>query len=84
MSAAHVTGGALGVALGAILASLLRRFGGVSLSYADAALLGGALGAAGVGIAHAVWHIGLGPIFARILHGPGSKPGPQSPGTAGP
>lgn len=75
MGAVHVSGAAIGAALGAILAASLHRYHVTAVTDAEAALIGAAMVAACVGIAHALWNIGLGPIFDRILHGP-AKPSP--------
>lgn len=73
MNASHVTGAALGAALGALLVGLLHHFKVTAISDADAALMGSAFVALGVGVAHAIWQVGLGPIFSRVVHGP-AKP----------
>ena len=70
MNASHVAGGAIGLALAAVVVALVRRYASTTFSDTDATLIGGAAVAIGVGIAHAVWQVGLGPIFSRILHGP--------------
>lgn len=77
MRPSHVTGGVIGGLLGAAFAGLAHHYGLTSLSETDAALVGAGAVAAGVAAAHAIWNIGLGPIFARIAHGP--KP-PATPG----
>lgn len=70
MNASHVTGAGLGAAFGALLVGLLHHFNVTVLSDTDAALIGAAFVALGVGVAHAVWNVGLGPVLNRILHGP--------------
>ena len=76
MNASHATGAALGAILGAILVASLKRYGVTSLSLADASLVGSGMIAAGTGVAHAAWNIGLSPIFSRLIHGPGENTGP--------
>jgi hypothetical protein len=70
VTAAHVSGATLGAALGAILAASLHRYHVTAVTDAEAALIGAAMVAVGTGAAHAVWNVGLGPLWARILHGP--------------
>ena len=77
MKASHVTGGVIGGLLGVLAVGLAHHYGITSMSDTDAALVGGAAAAGGVAVAHAVWNIGLGPIFRRILHGPAA---PSTPG----
>lgn len=83
MDASHVSGAALGATLGAILAAALHRYHVTAVTDAEAALIGAAFVALGVGIAHALWTIGLGPIFSRIIHGP-SRPQVAPPVTPPP
>lgn len=75
MNAPHVTGGTIGVALGALAVGLLKHYGVTTFSDADAALIGGAAGGLGVGVAHGLWNVGVAPIVSRLIHGP-AKPAP--------
>lgn len=70
MDASHVTGGTLGGLAAIIVVGLLRHFGVSSIDPTEAAAVAAAAMAGGVAVAHAVWNIGLGPIFSRIVHGP--------------
>lgn len=86
MNASHVTGAGIGAVLGAILAAALDKYTGLTISTAEAALIGAAVAGLGVGVAHAVWNVGLGPIFRRIIHGPQSaspSPPPAPPPPVG-
>lgn len=74
MDASHATGAGLGTLAGALLVGLLHHFKVTSISDADAALIGAATAALGVGVAHAFWNIGVGPIIQRVIHGPSKQP----------
>jgi hypothetical protein len=76
MNGAHVSGAGIGAVIGAILVSLFRRYSVAGITAAEAALIGAGCVAAGTGIAHAVWSIGLGPMCDRLLHGPKTAPPP--------
>ena len=79
MSTAHVSGAALGATLGAILAAALHRYHVTAITDAEAALIGAAMVALFVGVAHAVWNVGLGPILQRVMHGPPARQTPPPP-----
>lgn len=89
MNVNHVSGAAVGAVLGAILVACLHRYGIAAISDSQAALIGAGTAAAGVGVAHALWTVGLLPIIHRILHGPpkpdaSEQPQPQpTPSPAG-
>lgn len=76
MDASHATGGTIGGLLAAAGVGLLRHYGVSSIDPTEATIAGVASVAGGVAVAHAVWNIGLGPIVARILHGPKAAPSP--------
>lgn len=70
MKPSHVTGGAIGGLLGVLAVGLAHHFKITSMTDTDAALVGGAAVGAGVGIAHAVWNIGIAPLCKRLWRGP--------------
>lgn len=77
MQPSHITGAAIGGLLGIVGVGLLRHYGVSSIGQTEATAVGIGAVAAGVAIAHAVWNIGVGPIFRRIVHGPAAPSGPQ-------
>lgn len=70
MTTTHATGGVLGGLLGIVGVGLLRHYHVSSIDETEATAVGVAAVAGGAALAHAVWNIGLGPIFRRIVHGP--------------
>jgi hypothetical protein len=74
MTTTHATGGVIGGLLGIIGVGLLRHYHVSSIDDTEATAVGVAAAAGGVALAHAVWNIGLGPIFRRIAHGPTTPP----------
>lgn len=78
MQPAHITGAAIGGLLGIVGVGLLRHYGVSSIDQTEATAVGiGAVGA-GIAVVHAVWNIGLGPIFRRIAHGPAEPAKPAA------
>lgn len=69
MNGAHVTGGAIGTLLGAIVAPLLARYG-VHVTDSTASLIGVAAVAFGVGLGHVVSSEGIWPAIKRVFVGP--------------
>ena len=73
MNGAH----AVGAGAGAVVALVLLKVFGWSLSDSDALLLGGAVVAVGTTIGHAVSNYGIKGLLGRIWHGP--APAEQPP-----
>lgn len=70
MQPSHATGAAIGGLLGVLFVGLARHYHVAAPSDTDAAAIGAGAVGAGVAVVHAIWNIGLGPIFRRIVHGP--------------
>lgn len=77
MDGAHVTGGAFGAAVGAVLAPLLARYG-VDVTDSTASLIGVAAASLGVGLGHVVSKQGIWPAIKRAFVGP-QKAGKVNP-----
>lgn len=69
MNGAHVTGGAIGTLLGAVLAPLLARYG-VHVTDSTASLIGVAAASLGVGVGHVISTEGIWPALVRAFVGP--------------
>ena len=69
MNGAHVTGGAVGAAFGAVLAPLLARYG-VHVTDTTASLIGVAACSLGVGLGHVISKQGIWPAIKRVFVGP--------------
>lgn len=69
MNGAHVTGGAIGAAVGAVLAPLLARCG-VSVTDSTASLIGVAAASLGVALGHVISDQGVWPAVKRVFVGP--------------
>lgn len=80
MDGSHVTGGAFGAAVGAVLAPLLARYG-VDVTDSTASLIGVAAVAFGVGLGHVISHQGIWPAIKRVFVGP-EKPAKASDASA--
>lgn len=74
MKPEHLTGAAIGAIIGTLFVGLAHHYGIHAITVTDGTMIGVGCVAAGVAAAHAVWTIGLGPIFSRIIHGPPPKP----------
>lgn len=81
MNGAHVTGGALGAAVGAVLAPLLAKYG-VHVTDSTASLIGVAAASLGVGLGHVVSQQGILPALKRALVGPQRSSRPDPPTVA--
>lgn len=69
MNGAHVTGGAIGALVGAVVAPLLARYG-VHITDSTASLIGVAAVSLGVGLGHVVSTEGIWPAIKRVFVGP--------------
>lgn len=78
MNGAHVTGGAIGAAVGAVLAPLLAKYG-VHVTDSTASLIGVAAVSLGVGLGHVVSQQGLWPAIKRVFVGPQKPSRPDPP-----
>lgn len=78
MNGAHVTGGAIGAAVGAVLAPLLARYG-VHVTDSTASLIGVAAVSLGVGLGHVVSQQGIWPALVRVFTGPQKPSRPDPP-----
>lgn len=78
MNGARVTGGAVGAAVGAVLAPLLAKYG-VHVTDSTASLIGVAAVSLGVGLGHVVSQQGIWPALKRAFVGPqgSSRPDPS-------
>lgn len=81
MSGAHVTGGAIGAAVGAVLAPLLAKYG-VRVTDSTASLIGVAAVSLGVGLGHVVSQQGILPALKRVFVGPQGLSRPDPPAVA--
>lgn len=81
MNGAHVTGGAIGAAVGAVLAPLLARYG-VHVTDSTASLIGVGAVSLGVGLGHVVSQQGLWPALKRVFVGPPKASRPDPPAVA--
>lgn len=79
MKQEHLTGASVGAIIGVLFVGLAHHYGVHSITVTDGSLIGIGCAAAGVALAHAVWTIGLGPIFSRIVHGPAKPSAPAPP-----
>jgi hypothetical protein len=70
MNGAHVSGGALGAVLAAILSPLLTSWGLGTLPDSTYALIGSLGLAMGVGLGHVIATQGLWPALKRVFTGP--------------
>ena len=73
MNGAHISGAGIGTLVGAVAAQALKKWAGVNLDSADAALIGSGALAAGAGVAHVISSVGLIPAIRRALLGPEVK-----------
>lgn len=82
MNASHVTGGGVGAVLASVAVGLLHRFTSLTVSAADAALLGSAALSAGVALGHGIGRYGLKGLVTRLWGGE-PKLVPPTPTQAG-
>lgn len=78
MNGAHVTGGAIGAAVGAVLAPLLAKYG-VHVTASTASLIGVAAASLGVGLGHVISDQGIWPAIKRVFVGPQKPTGGTYP-----
>lgn len=78
MNGAHVTGGAIGAAVGMVLAPLLAKCG-VHVTDSTSALIGAGVLAFGAGLGHVVSTVGILPAIKRAFLGPQKPTRPDPP-----